>query len=153
MGNVKIEAFKVIGISVRTSNQNGQAAQDIGALWEKFMSEGIPDQIPNKIDNAIYAVYTDYEGDYTQPYTTLLGCKVASLESIPEGMTGKSFKGGNYLKFNASGDLNKGVVYAEWSKIWKLDLNRSYTADFEVYGEKAMNPKEASVDIFIAKQE
>ncbi len=35
MQKVNIEAFKVIGIAVRTSNQNGQSAQDIGQLWAK----------------------------------------------------------------------------------------------------------------------
>ena len=28
--------MKIIGISVRTTNQNGQAMQDIGNLWERF---------------------------------------------------------------------------------------------------------------------
>jgi predicted transcriptional regulator YdeE len=31
-----------------------------------------------------------------------------------------------------------------------MDLDRSYTADFEIYGEKAQNPENAEVDIFIA---
>jgi len=81
-------AFNIIGIPVRTSNENGKSAQDIDALWEKFMSENIVGQIPNKISQNVYSVYTDYEGDYTQPYTTLLGCKVTSLEEIPKGMVG-----------------------------------------------------------------
>ena len=31
-----------------------------------------------------------------------------------------------------------------------MDLDRSYTADFEIYDEKAQNPENAEVDIFIA---
>lgn len=46
-----------MGIGVRTTNENGQSAKDIGALWNKFMSEGILDKIPNKIDNTIYSIY------------------------------------------------------------------------------------------------
>jgi hypothetical protein len=150
MTNVKIEPFKVIGISVRTTNENGQAAKDIPALWEKMMNENILSSIPNKIDNTIYSIYTDYEKDHTKPYTTVLGCEVENLDDIPEGMVGYFFDAGNYLKFTAKGDLSKDLVINEWINIWNMDLGRAFTADFEVYGEKAQNPSDAEVDIFIA---
>ena len=135
---------------ILTANENEQAAKDIGELWNTFMSEGILEKIPNKVDTTIYSIYTEYESDYTKPYTTILGCKVESTTTIPKGMIAKTFKGGNYTKFVAKGDLSKGVVYKEWSKIWNTDLEREYTADFEVYGEKAQDPTNAEVEIFIA---
>lgn len=150
MKNVKIEPFKVIGIAVRTTNENGQAGKDIPVLWEKMISEDIVNSIPNKIDNTIYSIYTDYEKDHTKPYTTVLGCQVENLDNIPEGMVGYSFDGGDYLKFTTKGDLSKGLVINEWLKIWDMDLGRVFSADFEVYGEKAQNPSGAEVDIFIA---
>ncbi|WP_336703105.1 GyrI-like domain-containing protein [Chryseobacterium indologenes] len=150
MNNVKIEPFKVIGISVRTTNENGQAGKDIPVLWEKMISEDILNSIPNKIDNTIYSIYTDYEKDHTKPYTTVLGCQVENLDNIPEGMVGYSFDGGEYLKFTVNGDLSKDLVINEWMKIWNMELGRIFTADFEVYGEKAQNPSDAEVDIFIA---
>ncbi|BAP32196.1 AraC family transcriptional regulator [Chryseobacterium sp. StRB126] len=150
MNNVKIEPFKVIGIAVRTTNENEQAAKDIPVLWEKFMKENVHENIPNKIDNTVYSIYTDYEKDHTKPYTTLLGCKVDSLDNIPEGMVGKSFDGGDYVKFTAKGNLAEGLVINEWFKIWNMDLGRTFTADFEMYGEKAQNPSDAEVDILIA---
>lgn len=150
MNNVKIEPFKVIGIAVRTTNENEQAAKDIPVLWEKFMKENVHEGIPNKIDNTVYSIYTDYEKDHTKPYTTLLGCKVENLDNIPEGMIGKSFDGGDYIKFTAKGNLAEGLVINEWFKIWNMDLGRTFTADFEMYGEKAQNPSDAEVDILIA---
>ncbi len=150
MHNMKIEPFKVIGIAVRTTNENNQAAQDIPVLWEKLMNEGIVNAIPNKINTTIYSLYTDYEKDHTKPYTTILGCKVENLDHIPEGMVGKSFEGGNYIKFTAKGNLADNLVINEWIKIWNMDLGRIFTVDFETYGEKALNPSEAEVDIFIA---
>ncbi|MDM1557360.1 GyrI-like domain-containing protein [Chryseobacterium indologenes] len=150
MNNVKIEPFKVIGIAVRTTNESEQAAKDIPVLWEKFMQENVLDNIPNKIDNTIYSIYTDYEKDHTKPYTTVLGCKVESLDHIPEGMIGKSFDGGDYVKFTTKGNLAEGLVINEWFKIWNMDLGRTFTADFEMYGEKAQNPSDAEVDILIA---
>ncbi|TLX26498.1 AraC family transcriptional regulator [Chryseobacterium indologenes] len=150
MNNVKMEPFKVIGISVRTTNENNQAAKDISVLWENLMNEDTLNRIPNKTDNTIYSIYTDYEKDHTKPYTTILGCKVENLDHIPEGMVGKSFDGGDYIKFTTKGDLAKDLVINEWLKIWEMDMDRAFTADFEVYGEKAQNPSDAEVDIFIA---
>lgn len=150
MQKVKIEPFKVIGLSVRTTNENGQAANEIAELWGKFMSENILNAIPNKIDNTVYSLYTDYEGDHTQPYTAVLCCKVEHLTTIPDGMVGKSFDGGNYIKTTAKGDLTKGLIVNEWLKIWDTDLERVFTVDFEVFGEKAQNPNDAEVDFLIA---
>lgn len=150
MNNMKVEPFKVIGIAVRTTNENNQAAKDIPLLWEKFIREDILKAIPNKVDTAVYSIYTDYEKDHTKPYTTILGCKVENLDHIPEGMVGKSFEGGNYIRFTPKGNLAEGLVINEWNKIWTMDLGRTFTADFEIYGEKAQNPSDAEVDILIA---
>lgn len=150
MSNQKIDKFNVIGISVKTTNQNGQAAQDIPALWNKFMTEGIANQIPNKIDHTIYCIYTEYEKDHTAPYTTILGCKVTNLATVPSGMVGKFFEEAFYKKHTAKGNILQGLVYNEWLKIWSSGLDRAFTADFEVYGPKAQNPENAEVDIFIA---
>ena len=150
MNKVKIEPFKVIGISVRTTNENNQAANDIADLWGKFMNEKVLEAIPNKIDNTVYSIYTDYESDHTKPYTTILGCKVETLDTITDGMVGKSFDGGNYVKLSAKGDLMQGLIVNKWSEIWGMDLERLFTADFEVFGEKAQNPADAEIDFLIA---
>lgn len=145
-----LEKFYIIGISVRTTNENGQAGKDIPELWNKFMSENLMDKIPNKIDSSLYCIYTEYEKDYTKPYTTILGCKVSSLENIPNDMVGKAFEKENYTKITAKGNLLQGMVFDEWTKIWNSQIDRKYSADFEIYGEKAQNPENAEVDIFIA---
>ncbi len=150
MSHQKVEKFSLIGISVRTTNENGQSSQDIPALWGKFMGEGLAEKIPHKIDHALYCLYTEYEKDHTKPYTTILGCRVANLDTIPDGMLGKTFDGGNYTKIVAKGSILEGMVFKEWLKIWESDLDRSFTTDFEMYGEKAQNPENAEVEIFIA---
>ena len=152
MESVQKEGFKIIGIKVRTTNKDMQAAKDIPALWQKFMSENISEKIPNKIDQAIMAIYTNYEGDHTQPYDTIIGCKVSNLNDIPNGMISQEFNTGKYSKFISKGNLEKGAVYNTWVDIWNQDLNRTYTADFEVYGEKSQNPENAEVEIFVAVQ-
>ena len=154
MQNVKIEPFNIIGISIRTTNENGKASNDIAELWQKFMSENTLTKIPNKVDTEIYSLYTDYEGDHTKPYTAILGCKVENLDNIPNGMVGKSFSGGTYTKTTAKGDLMQGLVVNQWSKIFEMELDRTYNADFEIFGEKAQNPSDAEVDFYVGiKQE
>lgn len=150
MSKVNIEPFKIIGISVRTTNENNQAAKDIGDLWNRFLNEKVLEAIPNKIDNTVYSIYTEYESDHTKPYTTILGCKVAALNTIPDGMVGKSFDGGNYVKLSAKGDLRKDLIINKWLEIWQMDLQRVFTADFEVFGAKAQNPADAEIDFLIA---
>ena len=150
MDHTTLNPFTVVGISVRTTNQNGQAAQDIEALFNRFIEGNLAAQIPQKAEEAIYSVYTDYEGDHTQPYTVLLGCRVSKVSTVPDGMVAKQIEGGTYQPFVAKGRLHEGVVYQTWTKIWDADLDRAYTADFEVYGEKAQNTEAAEVDIYIA---
>jgi predicted transcriptional regulator YdeE len=65
-------------------------------------------------------------------------------------MVGYSFNGGEYIKFTPKGDLSKGLVINEWKKLWTMDLDRAYTADLEVYGEKSQDILNAEIDILIA---
>lgn len=146
----QLDALHIIGITVRTTNENYQAAQDISTLWQTFLSKNLIKTIPNTLDSNIYSVYTDYEKDHTKPYSVILGCKVKNLDSIPEGMVGISIPQQNYAKFIAKGNLNEGIVFNAWSTIWNSNIQRAYTADFEIYGERAQNPEQAEVDIFIA---
>lgn len=153
MDTKTIAPFQIIGITVRTTNENNQAAKDIPLLWQMFMSENTVAGIPNKIDSTVYAVYCEYEGDYTKPYTTLLGCKVASLDEIPQGMTSKTIAGGPYACFLAKGDLMQGAVFNAWVTIWNTLLERRYTEDFEVYDERSGDPSDATVPIFVGVSE
>ncbi len=145
---VKIAPFQMIGIQVRTSNQNGRAAKDIPALWHKFMSEQIFQKVPNRVEDKVYVAYTEYEGDHNSPYTMVLGCKVDNLEEIPEDMVAYRFKGGDYQEYNRRGKLNE-IVIDQWMKIWASDLDRTYDADFEIYDSPNADPDNSSVQIYV----
>lgn len=152
---LELESFSIIGITVRTDNSDIQKlTHDMQSLWGKFIAENIVQQIPDKVDDAIYCVYTDYAGDHTHPYTALLGCKVAAMAlqsaSLPTGLVAKQFAGGKYNKYLVKGNLLEGAVFAKWQEIWAQDIPRAYTADFEVYGANSQNLEAAEVEIFIA---
>lgn len=143
--------FKIIGVSVESTNENGQAAHDLGELWQKFYVENIPGKIPNAVGQEVYSIYTDYETDCTGKYTSIIGLQVSSLEDIPDGLIGREFAGGTYTKFVAKGPMPDAVVDT-WKEIWEKDnlLGRKYTADFEVYGAQSQIGENSEVDIYIA---
>lgn len=145
-----INKFDIIGITIRTTNENQKAANDIPELWNKFFSNNLLKKIPNRIDDNIYCIYTDYEKDYTKPYTVLIGCKVEQTDSMPEELVAKSFEGGKYKKFTTSKGKLSEVIIDKWMEIWNSNLQRSYTTDFELHSTKSQNPDDGEVDIFIA---
>lgn len=147
----KVESFKIIGIAVETSNQNGQNAEDLGNLWGKFFAENLAQNIPNSIGSDIYAIYTDYQSDFRGSYTAILGLKVSSLDTIPVGLMGREFESGNFKKFCAKGIIPNAVIDT-WEEIWTEDksLKRKYSYDFELYGAKSQNGENSEVEIFIA---
>jgi predicted transcriptional regulator YdeE len=102
-------------------------------------------------DVQIYCLYTNYAGDHTEPYDAILGCKVSSIEDIPDGMIAHTIKTSNGAKFTAKGSLRKGeAVINTWFDIWKTELDRSFATDFEVYDERSSDVTNAEVDIYIA---
>ncbi len=155
MSNQIIQKFYVIGISTRTTNENGQSAKDIEALWSKFWGEEIQKQIPNKLNEDIYAVYTDYETDFTKPYTTIIGSAVSSLENIPNGFVGITIETTTYKKFISKGKMPE-AVFNTWLEIWgdkDLNLQRSYKADFTIHGKKYYDGDNAEVETYLSVKE
>jgi predicted transcriptional regulator YdeE len=146
---IDLAGFNVTGVSVRTTNQGGQSTKDIGALWVRFMSQNYIEQIPNKETTDIYCVYTDYESDLNGPYTAIIGCKVRSLENIPQGFISTTIPATTYAVFTSEGKIPESIA-ATWRLIWQSDINRKYMADFDVYSEKARNPEDAIVETFIS---
>lgn len=148
---VQKPATLVIGIECRTSNSPDAAPKDISLLWEKFISEEIWSKIPNKSSHDILGLYCDYEGDFTQPYSLVIGCQVASLDEIPSGMVAKTLPPSSYAVFQASGEFPQSVVDT-WGTIWQTSLPRTYTGDFELYGENFHADKVAEIYIAIEKE-
>ncbi len=122
----------IIGIKTKTTNEDGQAQTDIPLHWEKFFDDEVLEKIPNKLSSNLFSIYTEYEGDFTKPYSYILGCEVSTLDQIPPGMVGLKIPAGPYAVFNAKGEFPSAVVQT-WVAIWSSDLNRAYTSDFEIY--------------------
>lgn len=147
---VQKPAILVIGIDCRTSNAPEAGPKDIPKLWGRFYDEDMISRIPNKVSNEVIALYCDYEGDYTQPYSVVIGCPVRSIDILPEGMVAKIIPASSYALFLAVGEYPVSLIET-WEKIWQEQaLERTYTGDYEVYKEKFFSKFPQEVEVYVA---
>lgn len=147
---VQKPSLLIAGIECRTSNQPEAGPQDISRHWERFYREDILNQIPHKASKEVIALYCDYEGDYTQPYSLVIGCLVSSLDGLPKGLVAKSIPASSYAVFHALGKFPACLI-ERWKSIWQQAyLRRTYTGDFEVYGDNFFSGSPPDVAIYIA---
>jgi predicted transcriptional regulator YdeE len=150
------EGFTVVGISVRTNNAEQMTPEaPIGKQWSRLFKEGVLAAIPNKADANIVALYTDYASDKDGDYTYVLGARVTKVENLPAGMVAKTVPAGRYALFTSEKGPVQKIVVEMWQKVWAtpkaaLGGERSYKTDYEVYDQRAQNPADSIVDLYIA---
>ena len=140
---VELEEKVISGIKIKTTNQDGKSMQDIKRTWQKLFEDGIYEKMQNKVNNKTIGLYTEYEGDFTKPYTFIAGVEVNKEEGsvvIPKG---------KYAKFVIIGDVQNSVGQA-WKKIWDMDLKRKYICDFEEYQNNSEDMQKQEIHIYIA---
>jgi predicted transcriptional regulator YdeE len=151
------DAFEVVGITASTNNAK-EAGPDavIGKQWQSFVAFHLADKIPDRLDHDIVAVYTDYTSDANGQYTFVLGARVKPVvnPAVPEGMIVKTIPAGRYAVFTSERGPVAKVVVDTWKQIWSYyqsptNGTRAYLADFEVYDQRAADPNDAQVDIYI----
>lgn len=144
-----MEAFKLVGIYVRTINKDYQSRKDIGALWQRWFEENCSEKISSKLNEDIINLYTNYVSDEHDYYTTVLGHQVDHFNIVPEGMMAIEISKLNYEVFESKGILPH-CVLDTWEHIWKSDLNRAYVADFDVYDNNSFHTDQAEVKTFVS---
>ena len=152
---VEKEGFTVIGISARTSNAKEVTEEGvIEKMWGRLFQEGLLSKIPNKADQNIVAIYTDYASDHNGEYTYLLGARVNSDADVPAGMVAKKIPSQKFAVFTSEKGPAQKVVPQIWMKINSLPQDavggdRQYKADFEVYDERATDPEDLQIDVYV----
>jgi len=132
----------VVGLSKRVNMDDPNMGEIIGNMWEKLYQGGINQKINNKKNEYAIGLYSDYEKD---SYLVSVGNEVSKNEN--NDLDSKIVPAGKYAKFSIEGHMVDAVVEA-WEKIWKMDLDRSYTGDFEEYLNSDW--ENAKIDIYIA---
>lgn len=148
------KTFHVIGLAVRTNNKQEAGGQgEIPKLWQRFMQQGISGKIPNRVDDGLLVVYTDYESDQTGEYTYLIGARVTTAADVPAGLTLKEIPAGRYAVIATDKGPVESVIPKAWQHIWSMSAKdfggeRAFQADYEVYPQ-GFEPQNARVDIYI----
>lgn len=151
-------AFYVAGLARRTNNAREMAGVgEIAKLWQEFQQKHVENEIARKLDNDLLAVYTDYESDQHGDYTYLLGKRVPDLRDLPAGLTGRYVPAGRYAELVSEKGPVTEVVPKMWQRIWsmrplEMGGRRAFEADYELYDERAKDPRDAQVDLFIGLQ-
>ena len=84
MDKIEIKEFRLLGLALKimTANENGRSAIDCGNLCQKFEKEHYANKITGKLSDEIFAVYYNYEGDHTRPFSYFIGCKVKMTHQL-----------------------------------------------------------------------
>ena len=139
---VSLKQKTIVGVSASTSNFDPKMGEVIGGLWEKLYQGGVNAAIKNKMNTYAIGLYSDYLNDQ---YCVTVGNEVTAPEN--DELTIKIIPAGRYAKFSVHGHMEKAVAEA-WEEIWKTDLERSFTGDFEEYLNSDW--ENADINIYIA---
>jgi predicted transcriptional regulator YdeE len=111
------------------------------------------DRIPDKAGSNLYAVYTKYASDHNGEYTFMVGARVKAETPPPAGMVLKPIPAGKYAVITTEKGPFQKVIPEAWLQIFKLEdegkLRRTYETDFELYDERALDPQNGQVDIYV----
>lgn len=139
---VNLKEKILVGVSAKTGNNDPRMGEIIGGLWNNIYANGISNRINNKVNQYAIGLYSDYEDDR---YLVTVGNEVSKVEN--DDLDVKVIPAGRYAKFSVHGHMQKAVA-AAWEEIWRMDLERSYTGDFEEYLN--CDFEEANIDIYVA---
>jgi predicted transcriptional regulator YdeE len=150
---VEVAGFTIAGIQARTNNEKEATAEGIiGRQWHKFIDQGLA-AISEKTGPNLYAVYSEYDSDHTGEYTFMVGAPVKATAAPPGGMILKQIPPGKYAVITTQKGAFPKVIPEAWEKIFQLEesgkLKRTYDTDFELYDERALDPQNGEVDIYV----
>jgi predicted transcriptional regulator YdeE len=146
--------FQVVGIEARTNNS--QESGGNGAIpkqWQRLFMENLLSRIPDRTDQSIVAVYSNYESDWNGDCTYILGAKVKPGSKPPEGMVSKSVPAGKYIEFTSKRGRPEQVVPEMWKHVWAYfqvsgNPTRAYGADYEIYDDMS-DPTNVQVRLYV----
>lgn len=143
---IQLEEKNMIGIGSRTKNSDPDMPLVIGGLWKNLFETGVYQKIDHKKGMSTIALYDEYESDVSGAYDITVGTEVTLAHKIPEGCLVKKIPAGKYARFIVKGNMQKAVAEF-WEAFWKMDIKRSYRADFEEY--LGSDPENCEIHIYI----
>lgn len=157
---LNLEEIKLMGPEVRTNNRDelyseNYASGKIFPCVQRYFGERLFEKIPRrKNPGRTFCVYTEYESDHTGQYTYFIGEEVDAFSGVPEGLSTLIIEPQSYVRFTTKPGPMPSVLRDAWLEILNMtkeDLGgqRRYHADFEIYDERAQDPNNLVLDIYL----
>jgi predicted transcriptional regulator YdeE len=132
------QPITIAGLSIRTSNS--KAFDEIPAHWGAFFTQQVLAQIPDKINDEVYAVYTEFDRIPADPtdiaslgYTFVIGVAVSSTLRLSAPMVSTVIPAAKRAVFPVQ-PAQPDQVGGQWQKIWQMQkLPRTFAPDYEHY--------------------
>ncbi len=153
--NASLAEFKLAGISIRTNNkaEADPKTAKISSLVNEYFAGSIATKITNKKSpGKTFIVYTEYESNYTGEYTCFIGEETTEFNNLHANLKTIIIPAQQYIKFTTEAGSIPKIAIDSWIKIWQtpeLEQERLYQADFEIYDERAIDPNNAILDIYV----
>ncbi|MCT4634695.1 MAG: GyrI-like domain-containing protein [Rickettsiales bacterium] len=150
---ITLPEIKLVGIKkIRTINEaefDPKTAQILPTI-QKYFQENYPNKIKHrKNPGRTFAIYFEYENDYKGKYSYFIGEEVTEFTDN-NNLEQYTIPDQTYNRFTTESGEMANVIVKAWQEIWQMDdSNRNYIADFEIYDQRAQDPKNAIVDIYI----
>ncbi len=155
---IELQELALVGLTARTNNKNemNPETSKIASLAGTYWGNQLANDIKHRTQPGItYSVYTEYESDENGEYTYFIGEAVESVDdqNLSQFRTLVIPKS-SYQKFTTQPGKMPDIVIASWQSIWKMSEGdfggkRKYIADFEVYDQRAADPSNTVIDIYI----
>lgn len=144
---VNLEEKVVVGITARTKNSDENMPQIIGGLWSDFYMKGIYNSIPNKVNEKSIGLYSDYENNENGEYNITVCTEVSDAKNSNSNVVVRVIPKGRYAKFIVKGHMQR-AVSEFWMNLWTVNLERTFTGDFEEYQD--CNEDSAEIHVYIS---
>lgn len=173
---VQQKEIRLAGISVRTTNAEEAGPNGrLPGLWDRYFREretiAATAGENGTSNDALYALYTDYESDASGAYTVIIGheqgTEKAGNQTLHEsenqytdltksGLQHAVIPASEYIVFETRRGPVQTVVAEAWGRIWAYfedaQDKRTFTGDYEHYDLRDFDPGNAVVSIYIAVQ-
>jgi predicted transcriptional regulator YdeE len=114
----------------------------------------LAESIPNRVDQSLVVVYSDYASDERGEYSYLLDARVSSIARLPPQISYRKVVAGPYAVFTTAVGPRVLVLRAAWQSIWssspaELGGQRAFLTDYELYDRLSADPDQSQIEIHI----
>ncbi len=143
--------FIVMGLSVKTSDEENEKNNVIGRLWEEYLlrRREIPGKVNPRVDLGVCEIIEDLEDEFNYICCT----EVEEAEGVPKGMVAERIPASKYAVFTHRGSTHKlgdtyDYILGRWIPNSLFEINKG-GHDFELYDDRFTNGEDSEMEIYI----